>query len=233
MKRFLGFCSVFFSVTFFGFAQAKTGASEIWNKALDLENSVKAIEYIEKNIGNAAEDSDKRSLYAVKGMLEEENFLFADAVQSYVKAASISAMDADRMPKFSSEQLVLNAVRGCLCSGEFDMAEEYLASQISASKNERIRAFVNLYQQWAALGKCKELEDAGDIRLLMQTYSKMQSMASVRKEVLFTLWYVWNDLDAASELKSKFPSSPESHLVKGKANLGMNPFWFFIPHESH
>lgn len=189
-----------------------------------------SIDYLKKQIANAATLADKRSILFFTGTLQEQLGLYSDASLSYAQAAGIGAGDADGMTKVSSEQLVLDAVRASLCAGDFETADNYLNSAVRSSKDEKVLAYINLYAQWSALCKAESIDDTKDCVALLKAYSSMDSMKSVQPALLLTLWYVTGDDSYSAQIKKNFPASPEAALVTGKIQIMSVPFWYFVPH---
>ena len=52
-------------------------------------------------------------------------------------------------------------------------------------------------------------------------------MKSVKKEILFTLWYITLDENYSTILKNEFPESLETSILLGKTDLSPLPFWYF------
>lgn len=239
MKKLTALCTLFLftglltATSLFAQNAARTlTAKKIYDEAVKKENVQEAVSYIKKNVSNTASSADKRSILYFQATLEEQSGLYEDAGKSYAQAASIAAGDADGMKKVSTEQIVVDAVRCCLCSGNFENADSYLNSAVRSSKDERIIAYVNLYSQWSALCKAEKTDDAKDSITLLKAYSSMDSMKTVRPSVLFTLWYVTGEKQYSDSLQKEFPASLETAVVTGKAQIMSVPFWYFMPHAS-
>ena len=211
------------------FAQNKKSA-EIIKKETVLDS----IDYLKHNLDFADTAADTRSLLYYTGTLQEQLGLYTDAGNSYAKAAGIAAHDASNMPKVTSEQLVLNAVRANLCAGNWETADSYLNSAVRNSKNETISATVKLYSVWSELCKASSVPgaDISDSLELLKAYSSMHSMKSVKAQVLFTLWHLTSARIYADELNREFPLSPESSVANGKSQIMRVPFWYFVPKEN-
>ena len=216
------------------FAQNKKSAEIIKREALKQETVLDSIDYLKRNLDFADTAADTRSLLYYTGTLQEQLGLYTDAGNSYAKAAGIAAHDASNMPKVTSEQLVLNAVRANLCAGNWETADSYLNSAVRNSKNETVSATVKLYSVWSALCKASSVPgaDISDSVELLKAYSSMQSMKSVKAQVLFTLWHLTSARVYAEELNREFPLSPESSVANGKSQIMRVPFWYFVPKEN-
>ena len=216
------------------FAQNKKSAEIIKREALKQETVHDSIDYLKRNLDFADTAADTRSLLYYTGTLQEQLGLYTDAGNSYAKAAGIAAHDASNMPKVTSEQLVLNAVRANLCAGNWETADSYLNSAVRNSKNETVSATVKLYSVWSDLCKASSVPgaDISDSVELLKAYSSMQSMKSVKAQVLFTLWHLTSARVYAEELNREFPLSPESSVANGKSQIMRVPFWYFVPKEN-
>jgi len=215
-KLLLAFCVCVASVSVF--AQNKKSAEIIKKEALKQETVLDSIDYLKRNLDFADTAADTRSLLYYTGTLQEQLGLYTDAGNSYAKAAGIAAHDASNMPKVTSEQLVLNAVRANLCAGNWETADSYLNSAVRNSKNETVSATVKLYSVWSELCKASSVPgaDISDSVELLKAYSSMQSMKSVKAQVLFTLWHLTSARVYAEELNREFPLSPEASVANGK-----------------
>lgn len=216
------------------FAQNKKSAEIIKREALKQETVLDSIDYLKRNLDFADTAADTRSLLYYTGTLQEQLGLYTDAGNSYAKAAGIAAHDASNMPKVTSEQLVLNAVRANLCAGNWETADSYLNSAVRNSKNETVSATVKLYSVWSDLCKASSVPgaDISDSVELLKAYSSMQSMKTVKAQVLFTLWHLTSARVYAEELNREFPLSPESSVANGKSQIMRVPFWYFVPKEN-
>jgi len=222
---------LFFTVSVVAFAQSYKTAKSISESSLTQETVLESVEYLKTNLKEAATLADKRSLLFFTGTLQEQLGLYEDASLSYAQAAGIAAGDADGMRKVSSEQLVLNAVRASLCAGDSETADRYLNSAVRSSKDEKILAYINLYSQWSSLCKAKNLDETKDSIALLKAYIGMDSMKTVKPQVLLTVWYITGDSSYSSQLKQEFPSSMEAGVVTGKVQIMSSPFWYFVPHK--
>ena len=190
-----------------------------------------SIAYIAENLPKVSDPKEKRALYAFFGSFQEQLARFDDARASYAEAAAISAGDAESMPKKSSEQLVLDAVRCALSSGDYTTAERYLNSAVRNSNDEAIQARVKLYALWADLCRANVSADLDESVVMLKAYISLKSMASVKPAVLLTLWYLTGESSYAAALKKEFPASLETGIVKGGVQLLPAPFWYFLPRK--
>ena len=211
-------------------AQSLT-ARAVADAAAAKPNVDASIAYIAENLPKVSDPKEKRALYAFFGSLQEQLARFDDARASYAAAAAIRAGDADRMPKKSSEQLVLDAVRCALSSGDYTTAERYLNSAVRNSADEAIQARIKLYALWADLCHANVSADLDESVAMLKAYMSFKSMASVKPAVLLTLWYLTGDASYAAVLKKEFPASLETGIVKGGVQLLPAPFWYFLPRK--
>ncbi|MCQ2241581.1 SPOR domain-containing protein [Treponema sp.] len=210
------------------FAQSKKTAEDIRKKALEQETVLDSIDYLKANTDYSATAADKRAVLYFTATLQEQLGLYTDASLSYAKAAGIAGGQAKNMPKVSTEEIVISAVRASLSSGDWETAESYLAN-IRSSKTEKIVAYTNLYTIWCQLCKASSVNETGDSIAMLRAYSTMQSMKSVKPQVLLTLWYLTDDKNCAQTLKSEYPTSPETAIVNGTGQIMSVPFWYFVP----
>lgn len=214
-------------------SKTKKSAEVLKNEALNQEVIQDSILYIKNNLSACETLADKRSLLYFLGKLQEQLGLFSDASKSYASAAGITAGDAKNMPKVSTEQLVLDAVRASLNSGDWETANSYLNSAVRSSKNPEILAYVNLYSVWASLCKATNYDETKDSIELLKAYSLMDSMSFVKPAILFTLWYLTEDKSSADRLKKSYPLSPETGILNGSVQIASVPFWYFVPKKNN
>ncbi|MBQ2354296.1 MAG: hypothetical protein II397_00570, partial [Treponema sp.] len=193
MATSIVFASLTFFLAAFAFAAEKPAsytAAQLREKALSQDSVQEGIAFIQEHVEQCATSADKRSSLYFLGTLQEQLGIYSEAGRSYAKAASIAASDASGMEKVSSEQLVLDAVRCCLNSGDWETADSYLNSAVRSSKDKKVLAFVNLYSVWSALCKAQNYSEASDSIDILTAYASMSSMEYVRPAVLFTLWFL-------------------------------------------
>ena len=235
-KKLLSTSIVFASLTFFlaafAFAAEKPAsytAAQLREKALSQDSVQEGIAFIQEHVDQCATSADKRSSLYFLGTLQEQLGIYSEAGRSYAKAASIAASDATGMEKVSSEQLVLDAVRCCLNSGDWETADSYLNSAVRSSKDKKVLAFVNLYSVWSALCKAQNYSEASDSIDILTAYASMSSMEYVRPAVLFTLWFLTDKKEYSEALRKKYPLSAEYAVIKGDVQIANVPFWYFVP----
>lgn len=211
------------------FSFAQNSAKEISERALEFESAGESIVYLNKMIGQIKTATEKRALLAFLASLQEQISAYKDASDSYAQAAGIAAGDAQGMPKKTSPQLVLDAVRCALCSGDSATAEKYLNSAVRNSQDENIQATIKLYEVWSALCKLESTAQLEESVTILKTYAALPSMKIVKPQILLTLWYITGEANYGNSLKKEFPKSPEVEVVNGKIQMMPAPFWYFMP----
>lgn len=204
-------------------------AKFVTTEAAKKDSVEESVSYLKTQISKMTVASEKRATYIFLASLQEQMSLYDDAQKSYAQAAGIAAGDADGMPKKSNEEIVLDAVRCALSSGDAITADNYLNSAVRNSKNEDVQAYIKLYSQWSALCKANNVSDIQEPIVMLQAYTKVDSMKIVKPAILLTLWYVTGENSYSKEITSKYPNSIEASIVKGDVQLMPTPFWFFVP----
>lgn len=218
--------TVFFCTSIFA---AELTAAFVTAEAAKKDSVEESVSYLKNQISKMTVAAEKRATYVFLASLQEQMAMYADAQKSYAQAAAITAGNAEGMPKKSNEQIVLDAVRCALSSGDYATADSYLNSAVRNSKNADVQAYIKLYTQWSALCKAEEVSDIQEPVVMLQAYLKVDSMNAVKPAVLLTLWYVTGDSSYSKEITKLYPKSIESSIVKGDAQLLPTPFWFFVP----
>ncbi len=231
LRKVLTFAFIFSAIPLF--SQENLSAKNLREKAFRQSSVQESISFLNESLEENLSKKDRRSVLYLKGTLEEQLGLYTEASKSYALAAGIAAEDADGFAPVTAEQLVLNAVRTALCAGEYDTADTYLNSAVRSSKNETVKAYVNLYSVWSSLCKAGEIKDTEESIALLNAYKGMPSMACVKPSVLLTLWYLTDKKEYSDALKKEFPLSPECAVVKGEAFIMSVPFWYFVPRMEH
>ena len=208
---------------------AEPTASFVTAEAAKKDTVEESVSYLKSQISKMTVAAEKRATYIFLASLQEQMAMYADAQKSYAQAAAISAGNAEGMPKKSNEQIVLDAVRCALSSGDYATADSYLNSAVRNSKNADVQAYIKLYSQWSALCKADDVAGIQEPVVMLQAYLKVDSMAAVKPAVLLTLWYVTGDTSYSKEITKLYPKSIEASIVKGDAQLLPTPFWFFVP----
>jgi hypothetical protein len=207
-------------------------ARSIANEAAAKETAEESVTCIQSELAKLTDPAEKRSLYAFLGSLQEQLGLFNDARDSYAASAAIAAGDAPDMPKKSSEQLVLDAVRCSLSTGDSATADSYLNSAVRNSQDSTIQAYIKLYALWSSLCKVQTKDDLAEPVVMLKAYTELPSMVAVKQSVLLTLWYITGDDSYAGSLKKEFPLSPETGIVTGTVQMLPAPFWYFLPRQA-
>ena len=206
-------------------------AQLVAKEAAKKDSLTDALSYLKKQVPALGAAAEKRAGYAFLGSVQEQMGLYADAVKSYATAAGIAAGDAAGMPKKTNEQLVLDAVRCALSSGDSATADNYLNSAVRNSQDATIIAYVKLYEQWSVLCKAQKESELAEPLTMLKTYAGLSSMRAVTPAVLLTLWHIAGEQTYADELKKDYPSSPEAAIVKGTIQQLPAPFWYFVPRK--
>ncbi len=225
-KIIICLCSIFLFTSVYA---SELTAKFITTEASKKETVEESVAYLKSQIEKITSASEKRATYIFLASLQEQLSDFDGAQKSYTQAAGIKAGDAVDMPKKTNEQIVLDAVRCALSSGDFNTADNYLNSAVRNSKDENIQSYIKLYTQWSALCKAEKVEDLQEPIVMLQAYTKVSSMKNVHPSIYLTLWYVTGEKSYSKEILSKFPKSIEASIVKGDVQLLPTPFWFFVP----
>lgn len=228
MKKNLFVIAIIFLFCAEIFSQELT-ARQVMTNAVNKGSAKESVTYLKTQAEKITNQSEKRAVYIFLASVQEQLSLYEDAQKSYVVAAGISAASAPGMSKKSNEQLVLDAVRCCLCYGDYSSADKYLNSSVRNSKNEQVQMYVKLYSQWSALSKAESTDDLQEPVEVLKAYLKIKSMKDLHPVILLTLWYVTGDSSYSKQILSDFPNTTESFIVKGDVQLLPVPFWFFVP----
>ena len=208
---------------------AELTASFVTSEAAKKDSVEESVSYLKTQISKMSVAAEKRATYIFLASLQEQMALYDDAQKSYANAAAIAAGNAEGMPKKTNEQIVLDAVRCALSSGDYATADSYLNSAVRNSKNATVQAYIKLYTQWSALCKADDVSGIQEPVVMLQAYLKVDSMNAVKPAVLLTLWYVTGDASYSQQITKLYPKSIEASIVKGDAQLLPTPFWFFVP----
>ena len=211
------------------FLSAQNSAKEIVQKALDSSSAGESVDYIKKQIPQQKSAAEKRALLAFLGGLQEQLGAYKDATASYAQAAGISAPNVEGLPKKTNPQLVLDAVRCALCSGDSATADNYLNSAVRNSSDETIQAYIKLYEVWSRLCQIEANSQLDESVALLTAYADFPSMKAVAPSVLLTLWYITGQESWGKKLRDAFPKSPEAAIVAGSVQMVPAPFWYFMP----
>ena len=208
---------------------AELKAKDISLEAARQGSVTESIEYIKKQISMLTSPAEKRSTLIFLASLQEQFSMYDEAQKSYVAAAGIASADAEGMPKRTNEQLVLDAVRCALCTGDSATADSYLNSAVRNSRNPEIIAYVKLYAQWSALCGAETTEDLNEPLEILKAYLNVSSMDSVKPVILLTLWFITGEDAYSKRIVTDYSKSVEAAIVNGDVQLLPVPFWFFVP----
>lgn len=214
---------------FFCLSAAELTARFVTGEAAKKDSLEESLSYLKDQVAKMNLPAEKRATYVFIATLEEQMALYDQAQKSYAQAASIAAGDAEGMPKKSNEEIVLDAIRCALSSGDYMTADSYLNSAVRNTRNQKIQAYIKLYTQWSALCRAEKVDDIQEPLVMLQAYLKLDSMECLRPAIYLTLWYLTGDKSYSQQLASKYPKSPEAAIVKGDVQLLPTPFWFFVP----
>lgn len=224
-------CAIlFFTCAVFSYSLT---AKEVAIQAAGKDSVEQSVNYLKKTIPLLTVAADQRSANAFLASVLEQSGDYSEAITYYAKAASIAAKDAEEMPKKSSEQLVIDAVRCALSCGDWTSAQTYLNSAVRSSENPEIISYVKLYEQWSVLSKAQNTGDTAEALAILKTYSSLESMKSVLPQILLTLWHITGESEYSQKLKKDFPKSLECAVVKGEVQTLPAPFWYFVPRSSN
>ncbi|MBQ9207876.1 MAG: SPOR domain-containing protein [Treponema sp.] len=215
------------------FGQTKTVTAKSVIDAASKKTALSdSISYLQKNAPTVTASAEKRAVYAFLAAILEQQGQYAEAQKTYAQAASIQG-SADSIvsgvPNKNSEELVIDAIRCALCAGDYSSAEKYLNSSVRNTKDEKITAFVKLYEQWSILCKAKNEGETKESIAMLKTYATLDSMKAVRPSILLTIWHLTGESQYAETLKKNHPKSMEAAIVKGEIQTLPTPFWYFIP----
>lgn len=214
---------------FFCLSAAELTARFVTGEAVKKDSLEESLSYLKDQVAKMNLPAEKRATYVFIATLEEQMALYDQAQKSYAQAASIAAGDAEGMPKKSNEEIVLDAIRCALSSGDYMTADSYLNSAVRNTRNQKIQAYIKLYTQWSALCRAEKVDEIQEPLVMLQAYLKLDSMECLRPAIYLTLWYLTGDKSYSQQLASKYPKSPEAAIVKGDVQLLPTPFWFFVP----
>ena len=217
----------------FAFGQTKTVTAKSVIDAASKKTALSdSISYLQKNAPTVTASAEKRAVYAFLAAILEQQGQYAEAQKTYAQAASIQGSATSSVagvPNKNSEELVIDAIRCALCSGDYTSAGTYLNSAVRNSKDEKILAFVKLYDQWGSLCKAKNEGETKESIAMLKTYATLDSMKPVRPQILLTLWHLTGEAQFSENLKKNYPKSMEAAIVKGEIQTLPTPFWYFVP----
>ena len=209
-NRFFFFVSILFFITNFSvFSQIEKVTLE--DKIEELSNNIKTVQSA----------TEKIKLYEQLAVCQEFAGLYSEASESYI---SCSRLVSEQETK---DSYVLKASRCFLSCGDAEKTDELLTSIASTARTGKNAPLLKLYAAWSWISKCNTFEETHEPIVILKSYLKMDSMKSVKKEILFTLWYITLDENYSTILKNEFPESLETSILLGKTDLSPLPFWYF------
>ncbi|MBQ9538500.1 MAG: SPOR domain-containing protein [Treponema sp.] len=240
MKKILRLLLLFFllysSVAALYAASAEEGeksALTLRANALQKENVRESLKYLTSHIDLAKNASEKRSILYYTATLEESLGQFVAASSTYAAAASIDAADAPGMPAASNAELFLFAARSSLEACDFQSADSYLDAQaLNSCDDDKLIAMKRLLSVWSALCKANDYNEAKAVASRLEDFVDDAKLVDIRRNVLFTLWYVTEDSKWKDALVKDYPKSPEAAIAAGKGVVMAMPFWYFMPRAS-
>ena len=209
-SRFFLFVLVLFLFTNFS-VFSQTDKITLEDKITELSGKVKS----------AQSQTEKINLYEQLAVCQEFAGLYNEASESYI---SCSRLVSDQEKK---DSYILKASRCFLSCGDAEKTDELLTSIASTARTGKNAPLLKLYAAWSWISKCNTFEETHEPIVILKSYLKMDSMKSVKKEILFTLWYITLDENYSTILKNEFPESLETSILLGKTDLSPLPFWYF------
>ena len=185
---------------------------------LSLEDKISELSGKIKTVQNQTE---KINLYEQLAVCQEFAGLYSEASESYI---SCSRLVSDQEKK---DSYILKASRCFLSCGDAEKTDELLTSIASTARTGKNAPLLKLYAAWSWISKCNTFEETHEPIVILKSYLKMDSMKSVKKEILFTLWYITLDENYSTILKNEFPESLETSILLGKTDFSPLPFWYF------
>ncbi|NLM00025.1 MAG: hypothetical protein GX220_01030 [Treponema sp.] len=170
---------------------------------------------------------DARYSYILSAEIFEQLGLYNEAQKNY--SVAIANFANDKI--FSNTSLTLNAVRCTLSRGDFVTAEILLNTISKEEITENENAKFKLYSAWQWLCKIDKEEDLHEPIVILKSYLELDTMITVKPQILLTLFYITNDSQYSHIIEKIFPNSPEGAIIKNNAKLMPAPFWFFCTRQ--
>lgn len=209
MKKFFVCFAVLIFFSFSLFAQSEK---------ISLEDKISEISTkLEKEQDNLK----KISLYEQLAVCQEFAGMYAEASESYLACSRLVSNQNEK------DSYVLKASRSYLSCGDAEKTDELLTTIATTARQGENAPLLKLYAAWSWISKCSTFEETHEPVVILKSYLKMDSMKSVKKEILFTLWYITLENEYATILQNEFPESLENAMAQGKADLSPLPFWYF------
>lgn len=207
-KKFVCFVIlVFFSFSLFAQSEKNTLEDKISELSTMLEKE--------------QDNMKKIKLYEQLAVCQEFAGMYTEASESYLACSRLVSNQTEK------EFYVLKASRCYLSMGDAEKTDEILTSIASTARQGENAPLLKLYAAWSWIAKCTTFEETHEPVVILKSYLKMDSMKSVKKEILFTLWYITLENEYATILQKEFPNSLENTMAQGKADLSPLPFWYF------
>ncbi len=163
----------------------------------------------------------KIKLYEQLAVCQEFAGMYTEASENYLACSRLVSNQNEK------DSYVLKASRCFLSLGDAEKTDEILTSIASTARQGENAPLLKLYAAWSWIAKCTTFEETHEPVVILKSYLKMDSMKSVKKEILFTLWYITLENEYATILQKEFPNSLENAMAQGKADLSPLPFWYF------
>ena len=209
-NRFFFFVLVLFLFTSIS-VFSQTDKITLEDKITELSGKVKSVQ----------SQTEKINIYEQLAICQEFAGLYSEASESYI---SCSRLVSEQEKK---DSYILKASRCFLSWGDAEKTDELLTSIASTARTGKNAPLLKLYAAWSWISKCNTFEETHEPIVILKSYLKMDSMKSVKKEILFTLWYITLDENYSTILKNEFPESLETSILLGKTDLSPLPFWYF------
>ena len=209
-NRFFFFVLVLFLFTSIS-VFSQTDKITLEDKITELSGKVKSVQ----------SQTEKINIYEQLAICQEFAGLYSEASESYI---SCSRLVSEQEKK---DSYILKASRCFLSCGDAEKTDELLTSIASTARTGKNAPLLKLYAAWSWISKCNTFEETHEPIVILKSYLKMDSMKSVKKEILFTLWYITLDENYSTILKNEFPESLETSILLGKTDLSPLPFWYF------
>lgn len=217
MKKKLLFLYCIFS--FLVFAEDYKSICQKLSKYSSLKDG---ISFLEKNIPSVTNGGDLKKLYTLLADMEQSDGNYNKALKHFILALDFEThLDAD---------LRIKSTKCALYLGKSDLIEGFLSPVLLSSKDETKVARAKFYSICANLTEADSLDEIRQNVSILKSYLNLKNMATVKKDVLFLLWWLTNEDTYRKELKLNYPDSLEKKIAFSEIRLlKENPFWVFIP----
>lgn len=209
------FLFIVFSIIFNLFSHSIFAQSSANDITLEDE-----IENLTKQLEKTQAQEKRIQLLEKIARAQEFSNMFPEAEESYFACAELANADQKVM-------YILKAARCSLSYGNTERTDELLAKIANGARSNEYAPLFKLYAVWNWLSKCTSYDETYEPIAVLKSYLELDSMKTVRPQMLFTLWFVTGQIQYASRLKAEYPLSAEYAVVSGQAELAPSPFWFF------